>query len=44
MMTSKSNKIITAGGMISIKNIKENKVNKVKVKLISKILNKIIKK
>ena len=27
MMTSKSNKIITAGGMITIKNKKENKVH-----------------
>jgi len=35
MMTSKSNKIITAGGMISIKNKKENKVliNSTKLRL-----------
>ena len=35
MMTLKSNKIITAGGMISIKNTKENKVliNSTKLRL-----------
>ena len=38
MMTSKSNKIITAGGMITIKNKKENKVliNSTKLRLLLK--------